>query len=258
MSTHPNFKDKVGEVIYVPSLGNVKIIAYRGTFDCDIEVMDTGDIIKNLRYNNIKMGSVKNPHSPSVFGVGYFGEGEYKSRDEFNEKTIHYNRWHRILDRCYRVNRSIKNRSYENTTVCSEWHNFQNFSKWFYENWKPYMDDTWHLDKDILVRDNKVYSPETCCFVPGEINNLLSVKKSNRGDYPPGVTLRKDGKRFQSRVTKYGKRVCLGYFNTPEEAFLAYKEAKEKYIKEVADKWKELIDPRVYEAMYKFEISEHD
>lgn len=120
------------------------------------------------------------------------------------------------------------------------------------------MDDTWHLDKDILVRDNKVYYPETCCFVPSEINKLLSVKKSNRGKYPPGVTLRKDGKRFQSRVTKYGERVCLGLFNTPEEAFQVYKEAKEKYIKEIADKWKGFIEPKVYKALYEFEIRESD
>lgn len=258
MSGHYNFKDRTGEVIYIQSLGNVRIIEYRGTNDCDIEVVSTGDILRNLRYGNIKIGAVKNLYLPVMFGVGYFGEGDYKSRDEFNEKTIYYNKWRGILERCYRSNRSVKNRSYENSTVCEEWHNFQNFAKWYEENWKPWMDSTWQLDKDILVRDNKIYSPETCCFVPSEINQLLSVKKSNRGKYPPGVTSRKGSKQFQSRVTKYGERVGLGYFNTPEEAFQVYKEAKEKYIKEIADKWKGFIEPKVYKALYEFEIRESD
>lgn len=75
MSGHYNFKDRTGEVIYIQSLGNARIIEYRGTNDCDIEVVSTGDILRNLRYSNIKIGAVKNLYLPVVFGVGYFGEG---------------------------------------------------------------------------------------------------------------------------------------------------------------------------------------
>ena len=59
-------------------------------------------------------------------------------------------------------------------------------------------------------------------------------------------------------VAKYGIKTYLGTFNTLEEAFYVYKREKEKYIKEVADKWKDHIDIRVYEALMNYEISIDD
>ena len=46
----------------------------------------------------------------------------------------------------------------------------------------------------------------------------------------------------------------FGSHDTPEEAFIAAKKGKEDYIKQKADEWKHLIDPRVYEAMYKYQV----
>ena len=111
----------------------------------------------------------------------------------------------------------------------------------------------WELDKDILIKGNKIYSPETCAFVPAEINGIFTKTNSKRGVYPIGVSLHKEG-RFQAKVLKNKKQAYIGLFDTPEEAFQAYKKAKEEYIKEVADKWKDKIDPRVYEAMYNYQV----
>lgn len=119
-------------------------------------------------------------------------------------------------------------------------------------NWKEYMDSSWHLDKDILIKGNKVYSPDTCCLVPQEINILFVKCNINRGDLPIGV-IEING-RFSSSVSKNNKIRHLGKFNTLEEAFESYKFAKEKHIKEVADKWRDKLDPRVYEAMYNYEV----
>ena len=109
------------------------------------------------------------------------------------------------------------------------------------------------------MKGNKIYSPETCAFVPTEINTLLISCKTTRGKYPIGVTLNKGGgKKFIAQITKNKKHFHLGYYGTPEEAFEAYKEAKEEYIKEVANKWRSQITEEVYNALinYKVEIDD--
>ena len=46
----------------------------------------------------------------------------------------------------------------------------------------------------------------------------------------------------------------INSFNLTPRAKKAYKTAKEFYIKEVADKWKDKIDPRAYDALYKYQV----
>ena len=163
-------------------------------------------------------------------------------------KGIVYNRWCSLRRRVLSEKFKKEKLTYKDATICDEWLNYQDFTKWFYENWKPWMDSSWHLDKDILIKGNKHYSPETCAFVPHEINSLFMSTKKIRGLYPIGVNKERD--KFRVRIG--GKRKHIGIFDTIEEAFQAYKIAKEEYIKEVADKWKPFIDNKVYEAMYNY------
>ena len=141
-----------------------------------------------------------------------------------------------------------KQPSYIGCLVDEEWHNFQNFAEWFEDNYV----EGWHLDKDILIKGNKIYSPETCCFVPLEINSLFTKSDKIRGEYPIGVS--KKDKKYQANVNKNSGFIFLGAFNTPEEAFQVYKTAKEDYIKEVADKWRGQITEQVYQAMYSYQV----
>ena len=114
------------------------------------------------------------------------------------------------------------------------------------------------LDKDILHKGNKIYSSNTCIFVPNRINVLFTNCKKTRGNYPIGVT-KNDNNRFRARCNILDdnnkiKSVHLGYFGTPEEAFNAYKIFKENYIKEVADEYKDKIPNKLYEAMYNWRV----
>ena len=95
--------------------------------------------------------------------------------------------------------------------------------------------DGWQLDKDILFKGNKLYSEDTCCFVPPEINSLILKADRIRGEYPVSVyhDTSKIHKRFSARVSKNGKHKRFGSYRTPEEAFYVYKREKEKYIKEI-------------------------
>ena len=229
---------------------NVKVVEYKNYNE--VVIMYNNGYKTKSKMSHIKSGNIKNPYHPSVHGVGYFGDGEYKSK--INRKKVNmYTSWCNMLGRCYNEKEVLKFPTYKNTIVCKEWHNYQNFAKWYDENRKDYMDNSWDLDKDILIKGNKIYSPETCCFVPQEINTLFTKRNSERGELPIGV-YDKDG-RYASQIRIKGiDNIYLGTFTTPEEAFKAYKIAKEQYIKEVADKWRGLISEKVRQAMYNYQV----
>lgn len=243
-------KDRIGEKHITNEGYEIEIIEYFGAFNCTIK-FECGIILNSVIYDSIKKGRVKNPNHKSVFGVGFFGQGVYKTSIQ-GKNTKQYVRWNSMLERCYDEKSLEKRPSYKDVTVCEEWHNFQNFAKWFDENYI----EGWDLDKDILVKGNKIYSPDTCCFVPPEINNLFIKNDSTRGKYPIGVS--KSGVKYRVCFAKNNKIVHIGYYTTPEEAFQAYKVAKEDYIKDTANEWKDLITDKVYEALCNYSVEIND
>ena len=236
--------NRVGETYYNNQGQLLKITQYIGKDNCSV-MFENGCVVNNVRYGNIKRGNITNPTIPSVFNIGYMGQGSFKSSKD-GKDTPHYTRWRNIFYRCY----SNKQTSYKDVTVCEEWYNFQNFAEWMEKNYNPETMQGWQLDKDILVKGNKIYSSETCCFVPREINGLF-VRTTNK-DISHSID-KNDGK-FVSYISKKGKTINLGRFDTYAEAFRVYKTAKETYIKEVADKWKEQISDKVYQAMYNYKL----
>ena len=122
--------------------------------------------------------------------------------------------------------------------------------------------ETMCLDKDILCKGNKVYSRDTCIFVPERINNLFVKSDKARGKCPIGVTLTPSGTYQVYCSNKYGKSVYLGTYNSEEEAFQVYKQYKEKVIKEIIDSYEGKIpEPhysRLREAMYNYEVEIDD
>lgn len=208
----------------------MEIIFYISAKDCTIR-FDDGTIIEHVRYEHIKNKQIRNPNCPNVYGIGYVGIGCYKTKFEGKDTKI-YTRWHGMFKRCYASNTG---ESYKDCFVDERWHNFQNFAKWYEDNFKLHMRG-WQLDKDILLKRNKIYSPTTCCFVPQIINSIFIKNNNRRGDLPIGVG--KHQRKMIATVYKYGKKNYLGTYDTIEEAFQSYKVAKESYIVEVAEEWK--------------------
>lgn len=235
-----------------------EIIEYFKWNNCTIRLNDWNNTeLTKIQYFNLKKGTVRNPYHPSVHGVGYFGIGTYRGKINGVIPRV-YNVWNGVIERGYCKRYKDNHPTYVEVSVCKEWHNYQNFGKWYDENYKPeYMND-WELDKDILIKGNKIYSPETCVFVPQEINKLLIKNNSKKNNLPVGVRFNERLDKFQARIVIGKQEKYLGFFDTHEEAFYKYKEEKELWIKEVADKWKDLIDPRVYEAMYNYEVEIDD
>ena len=188
-----------------------------------------------------------NKNNPTVYGVGYLGTGIYKTVVNGKRSKVYY-AWNNVLERCYSKKLHLRKPTYIGTVICESWECFQKFAQWYENNYI----EGFQLDKDILQKGNKIYSPETCCFVPREINNLFTNRSLKRGDFPIGVT--KFSNRYRANLTIDGTSLYLGTFDTPEEAFQAYKIAKESHIKEVADKWKPFIKPRVYNTMYNYKV----
>jgi len=186
-------------------------------------------------------------------GHGFNVEGAFVACIK-KKHTKCYGAWIGILRKSYSERFKLRSPTYRDCTMDSKWHNYQVFAKWYHENQK----ESFELDKDILIKRNKIYSPETCCFVPKEINLLFVKRNSKRGPHPIGVSFHKKRQIFYVIMSKNNKNVGLGTFNTAEEAFLAYKHGKEKHIKEVAEKWKDKIDKKAYLALinYKVEITD--
>lgn len=193
--------------------------------------------------------------------VGQFvGCGKYKPTINGNQ-TKSYKSWHDMFTRCYYKNQRLKYPTYENCEVCEEWFNFQNFAKWYEENkWDENL--KLQVDKDILFKGNKIYSPETCIFVDSRINCLFTKSQNKRGTLPIGVRLHKVNHNYVAQCsvkTQDGKKSPkhLGSYSNPNEAFRAYKTFKESYIKQVADEYKQKypnFPQKLYDAMYNWEV----
>jgi len=167
-----------------------------------------------------------------LYGVG-INNAEYKVCQIVDGKSVidkYYKKWSAMLERCYCEKSQNKRPGYIGCTVCKEWLTFSNFKNWMEsQDWKGK-----HLNKDILVLGYKIYSPETCLFVTGEINLLLTNHAYARGVYPQGVSWHKRIKKYSSSISKYGKRNHIGYYDLVSLAEKAYKKAKSLHLKEVA------------------------
>lgn len=161
--------------------------------------------------------------------------------------------WRNMITRCYSEERHTKFPAYSDCTVSDNFKNYEYFYDWYQQNYKSYYDN-WDLDKDILIKGNKLYSENTCCFVPPEINGLLTKNDICRGLYPIGVYYNNKKCKYTASCSNKYKKAFIGDFNTPEEAFFAYKIFKEEHIKFIADKYKAVIDSRVYKALYNYQV----
>ena len=250
--------NRLGEIGYNNCGSKMIIVEYNSAKDIWVEFQDEYKIKTHTRYKDFKNGKVGNPYDKTMYGVGCLGVGEYKGSIGNSIPSHCYQTWTNMLMRCYSKKYQSKNDSYKGCLVENSLLNFQNFAKWYDANYYEIEEERMCLDKDILCKGNRVYSPDTIIFVPQRINILFCKNDKIRGKYPIGVSYSKSRKAFRSecKVIKGGERsrVLLGCFKTELEAFEVYKNFKENYIKQVADEYKELIPKKLYDALYKYQV----
>lgn len=234
--------------------GDVIVEKYINNKEVYIVFIDTG--YRTVAHmGNIVRGDVKDKLKPTVFGVGITGDVSNKIAG--GEVFKEYKLWSKMLQRCYDIKLHERYNTYVGCTVSDNFRYFQYFKEWC-NNQIGFNQPSFELDKDLLLKGNKIYSEDTCLFLPHHINSTLTKSNKARGKYPIGVTVDKRGGNFFAQMTVGDEHKKFGYSSTPEGAFRAYKEAKEAYIKELAEKWKDQIDPRAYNALvnYKVEITD--
>ena len=253
--------NRVGEE-GINKFGSKMIIKeYRKYKDIDVYFPKYNWVFKHTQYTHFKNGNIKCPYEPRYYDKGYLGEGKYKVWK--NDKTTdEYNIWYNMLKRCYDPKCHKEYPTYKGCRVEDYLLNFQNMGEWIKENYYEIPGEKMCLDKDILCKGNKIYSRDTCIFVPERINTLFVKRDNNRGKDPIGMYQLSSGNYQVQCNNEYGKYVYLGTYNTKEEAFRVYKEYKEKVIKKVIDSYEGKIPEPYYSklrnAMYNYEVEIDD
>lgn len=241
----------------------MRIVECNKSSDIIVEFQDEHKAKVHTNYSNFQRGLVKNPYYPMVYGVGIVGD-KYKTVDENSKSTREYMTWYHIIQRCFSNKLKEKQPAYKDVICCDDWLYYEKFYDWLhsqsnFDKW--YSGKRWAVDKDILVKGSKIYSPETCCLIPQNVNCLFLKRESERGKYPIGVRYTSDGFIAVCRNPFLDKREELGSYYTPEKAFyLGYKPYKEDIIKRVAqvEYDKGNITEKCYEAMMRYKVEIDD
>ena len=253
--------DRTGEEGFNSFGSKMVIVEYRNNRDIDVYFPEYNWSFKHAQYYPFKNGSIKCPYERRYYGKGCLGEGKYKM-SENGKITDEFNIWYHMLRRCYDPKYHEKYSTYKGCRVEDYLLNFQHMGEWIEYNYYEVPGEVMCLDKDILCKGNKVYSRETCIFVPERINLLFVKSDKTRGDNPIGTTPNSSGNYLVQCNNGYGKLDYLGTYCTKEEAFRVYKEYKEKVIKEIIDSYEgKLPEPfytRLKTAMYNYKVEIDD
>lgn len=254
--------ERLGEEKYNNNGELMKIVEYNKSRDIVVEFQDKYKYKTHTKYQCFINGSIKNPFAKSVYGVGITGN-KYPTRIN-GVHTKEYEAWKRMLERCFDEKFKKDKPTYKDVSVCNEWLYYPNFYDWLHsqDNFdKWYNGNRWCIDKDILIKGNKIYFPDTCCLVPNHVNLLFIKSNALRGDLPIGISRHPShkGKYYvQLSVSKDGKRKNMfgGLHNSIDEAFAVYKIEKESHIKQVAkEEYAEgNITKACYDAMIDYEV----
>jgi len=242
-------KGRLGESKLNKNGTKMTIIDYRKNNDITVEFSD--GYKKVTTYGNFKVGNVNSIYDKTVFEIGCLGE---VNADISYKYCKIYRKWNNMLQRCYVDNSHNRSHVYFDCKVCDEWLNFSNFKKWYKENYYSIEGQIMELDKDILKKGNRLYSPETCVFVPRQINTLFIKSNRIRGSLPLGVHWNSEARKYKAQCKTKNKVNMLGSFDCPIKAFEEYKKFKESYIKEVAEQFKSKIPEKLYNALIHYEV----
>tara|TARA_R110000851_G_scaffold144052_1_gene283091 strand:+ start:397 stop:1050 length:654 start_codon:yes stop_codon:yes gene_type:complete len=155
-----------GQIYETKNYGKCEVIEYKGWRDVLVRFIDTGYEIVTGN-TQLRDGNIKDIMMPSIYGVGYFGKGAHKANIS-GKVTKSYDVWMSMLARCYSDKYQADKPTYIGCSVAKDWHDYQVFADWFALNYV----EGFHMDKDILLKGNRIYGPNTCKFVSPAANTV--------------------------------------------------------------------------------------
>lgn len=225
----------VGKIFKNKQDEEFQIIEYLGNSKVKLKFLDNYGYETIKTKSNIWSKEVKNPYFPIVYGVGYLGVGLWSAYIN-NNPTKEYSTWKNILKRCFCESYKEIQPTYTKCEICDEWLNFQNFAEWYDNNYPHHVEDvSFEIDKDLLSKNNKkIYSEETCVFIPSNVNLLLSHKKKTNTSGHVGVCKVKKKNDIVWRVQignfMEEKPLSLGQYANFEEAVEIYNTYRVKQV----------------------------
>ena len=218
----------------------MKIIKYNSSSDVIVEFQDEHKFKTKTTYSNFNRETIINPYDKSVCDIGYIGEGKYSYQSNGEVNTV-YDIWKNMLRRCYSDKLRWKYPAYEDCEMCDEWLNLQNFCEWYFENYYDVGDGgRMHIDKDILFKGNRIYSPEKCIFVPQRINMVFTKKNRNTdADLPTGIH------RAVNGYSAMYNTKSLGVHKSLDKAIEIYNIEKRIHIKQVVEEYGDRLPFRI-------------
>ena len=238
-----NLKEqRIGEIKYNNDGELMKIIEYIDRDHITVEFLQY-PYIKKSTYSQFKRGCIKNPYFPKFYGVGYIGETEVNECKNVHFKS--YGIWKNILKRCYDIKNYVQHPCYSECTVCDEWLCYKNFKEW-YDKHEYYLpnNELLHIDKDILFKNNIIYSPYTCILVPMSINEMFKMNTNC------GIHKQKNGKYYVQSNHCY-----LGIFDTLEQANIINNKFKTQYLHDKLNKYKSYMPIQIFSLLQEYEFN---
>lgn len=239
-------------VVYPNKYGSFEVVEYKSKKEVTIKFCATGSVKKTNSVACLK-GRVKDLYFPSVVGVGFIGNTT-SSLDGKVKNSYHV--WRGMLRRCYQDTGEAKT-YFGIVKVCDEWLSFEEYEKWYDDNYI----EGYEVDKDFTSPLIKIYSPDTCSFIPNKINAIIGKKKYNtvriHKGLPVGVSYHIRDNKYTSQCWDGVKLQHFGYHDNPTDAFLAYKVFKESLIKSVAKEYyqKGSISKEIYENLMSYIVT---
>jgi hypothetical protein len=237
-----------GKIFPTNSSGDVLIGEYLGNKRYKVTFLASGNT-GEYDTSAIRKGHIRDNLLKTGFNIGFIGNGRFKSA--INRKpTYEYIVWRNMLMRCYSEEVQKIYKTYMGCTVCEEWHNFQNFAEWYYEQ-RNHHEKDFHLDKDLVLPDNKVYCPEYCRLIPKRLNRALvlgskkSIYRAKNKFVVTSSVLSLDGTSTQ----KY-----IGSFERIEEALSAAREGKVKFIRSLYDLYVGILDQEILDIIKGYKL----
>ncbi|ATW58271.1 hypothetical protein CNR37_00064 [Pseudomonas phage ventosus] len=150
----------------------------------------------------------------------------------------YYKRWCGMKERAGGDRLLKVSPTYADVSCCDDWLLFSNFKAWMVT--QPWNFEKSGLDKDLRIPGSKIYSPDTCRFIPPYINNLVIEKPYARGSYPLGACFDSQSGRFKGQVRSRGN-LTTRLFDNVKEAHGFFQVTKARDIRTEVLNWKSHI-----------------